>query len=163
MSYGGEQINGKFVTWGFSSVKDWLESVILSFPAPWTIGTDTHYGTEIFDARQKRILSFWKTEGQEPSKRELGGDSLEEWNENCCNNHWESQFSLDCAETVMALRNRLVGVSTYENADLKDLVTIIVSEGCWSDDVAGELECGGPDRRLAEPQSKHARRMMGYK
>ncbi len=159
MSHGTDQ----GISWGFSSVIDWLHSVILSFPAPWSLAPleGKYYGTEILDGRGVLILSFWDVTG-DPSRREkdqYGANwSHEEWTANLCDCHWESELSLSVAEYVIATRNSMRHDIWWP--EYKDLATIIVSIGRWHDDVFKELVCGGPNRRLAEPHSPRMRSML---
>ena len=162
MSFGTEM----GVPWGFTSVRDWLESVILSFPAPWSLAplVGKYYGTEILDARGVTILSFWESEG-EPSHRQkaaLGEPwTPEAWNDYICDNHWESAKSLEVAETAIQLRNKLTKRSYYQNDSINLLITIVISLGHWPDEVYAEVQCGGPDRRAIEPSDPYARQILG--
>lgn len=133
--------------WGFADVLDWLESVILSFPAPWAVAEldGKYYGTIVKDARGVPILSFWMTEGQKPSVREKGDMTDAEWSEYCCDSHWESAAALVMAEKVVSLRN-IIAIMQY-GYDSKPLISMIIEHGRWEEDVDDEIKCGGPDRR----------------
>ncbi len=161
MSYG----SGGNGDWGFASVIDWLQSVILSFPSPWSVAPHKgkYDGTEITDGRGTLILRFWDFTG-EPSSREkaLFGEnwSPEAWKERRYDCHWESERSLSIAEYVVSLRNAISdGIWRPEH---NDLATIIVSAGSWHDDIFREIVCGGPHRRPAEPSDPETRRILHY-
>lgn len=155
-AFGSEEIDGKQVTFGFSTFRDWLESVVLSFPAPWSIAPfdGMYYGTVVQDARGVAILSFWQSCGG-PSERQkqYGWDPKED----PVDNHWESEQTLDLASYVVASRNNI-----NEWSDEKDrLVSVILENASWEPDVWGEIQCGGPDRRSIEPKSREVRKMLG--
>jgi hypothetical protein len=149
MAYGVSTIDGKETNFGFADVKDWFNSVILSFPAPWKIGDDTHYGTELFDARGKRLLSIWLVFG-EPSARQKGGMTDEEWQEYCCDCQWESQTQWHIANAIVAARNSLTGQTHENEAALHLLRTLILEFGRWKEDINSEIVCGGPERRKTD-------------
>lgn len=153
MSHGVENIKGEITPFGFFSVKDWLESVILSFPAPWSIAPlhGKYYGTLILDARSVKILKFWDSNG-DPSEREKAEWkhwTLEEWNAEVCDSHWESAATLERCRAVVALRNACAG-RLFTTPD--ELLAVIVSEGCWDEAVWPEIACGGPKRRPLKPR-----------
>ena len=146
MARGADTIDGKYTLFGFFSVKDWLSSVILSFPAPWSLmpREGKYYGTKIQDARGVPILTFWMAEGG-PSDREkaaFGMDWTQEaWAEYCCDCHWESESALVLAVDVIQVRNKC-------GTDCPDgLLSAIVEKARWCDDVFPDLLCGGPARR----------------
>jgi len=164
MSFGFENIDGKSVPWGYSSVRDWFDSVIMSFPAPWKVAPleGKYYGTTILDARNFEILSFWNSVG-EPSRREkedfTKGWTPEAWAEYCCDSHWESAATLSVAEAVVALRN--VSERSWIVAEGGELAQIIFMYGHWETPILKDVQCGGPGKRAIEPQDKDMRRMMG--
>ena len=68
-----------------------------------------HYGTEIVDAYNERIITVWCAVG-EPSRREkeyfgLSRWTPEAWAEYCSDCHWESERDLEIAEALVALLN----------------------------------------------------------
>lgn len=148
MSYGSLGDGRRF---GFSSVEDWFNSIIESFPAPWIIGDDTHYGTEIFDSRGEKILSVWMAWGN-PSERQRDGMSDTEWLEYCCDSHWESETQWHIANAIVSARNYLkahhdrgwIGDDELQRSILRSL---IMAYGQWQ--VNAEIVCGGPDRRMS--------------
>ncbi len=153
MSYGTDIINGACVTFGFADVKDWLASVILSFPAPWSLAQrkGKYYGTVILDARGVPILSFWEAKG-DPSEREkeyFGAWTQEAWDDHCCDSHWESANTLTVAEHVIIMRN------AEDDASAHILVRFIVDYGSWEDSVFREIACGGPLRRNTKSKGGH--------
>jgi len=153
MSYGCDS-NGIF---GFSDVKDWLESVILSFPAPWSIAPldGKYYGTVIRDGDGRNILSVWEAEG-EPSHRQKAwfcNWTPEAWAEYCCDTHWESAICLQLAENICRLRNA-------ENDELFELVQWHCR---WEEDIWPMISCGGPDKRRLGPSDSSLRSALGYK
>lgn len=150
MAFGSEVIDGKMRRFGFSSVKDWFESVIISFPAPWTIGPRDrkYYGTEIFDARGTNILNIWVMAGG-PSEREkarFGNWTEERWAEYCCDSHWESEGGLAIAEAIVAMRNSAEHDYEFPNG----LAILVMEHGDWDEQCWPEISCGGPDRRALE-------------
>lgn len=158
MGYGfGRDDSGKATRFGFTSVSDWLDSVILSFPAPWKVRdcAGKHYGTEIEDARGLCVLSVWFAFG-EPSARQKGNMTDEQWSEYCCDSHWESADQLRVAETIVSLRNYLSDSSSRYGDDERAapmLRNLIMEHGDWNEDIDDEIKCGGPDRR--ETSSEH--------
>lgn len=145
--------NGK--GWGFASVSDWLDSVILSFPAPWKVCDldGKYYGTLIADARGIEFLSFWMTDGEQPSARQKGDMTDEEWSDYCCDSHWESARAFATCEEVVRLRNLAAESRWPDDEDLATLRSVIVEHGRWEETIDDEIKCGGPDRR--ETSSEH--------
>lgn len=163
MSYGTETINGEQVSWGYSDIKDWFLSVVLSFPAPWSVAAlnGKYYGTVITDARGIAILNFWESEG-EPSEREKARFqdwTPETWAEYCCDSHWESDTCLTIANEVVRIRNANKHNRTYQE---NELLKLIVSFGSWNDDIWKDIQCGGPGKRAIEPSNADTRRSLGY-
>ena len=150
MSYGWKDVNGCLTPWGFASMTDWLDSVILSFPAPWILGPrdGKYYGTEILDARGKKILSLWISVG-DPSAREkeyFGDWTPEAWTEYCCDSHWESEAALKLAEAIVALRN---ADSSWSSRDTNKILQglLLACEVRWEEEIWPEIQAGGPGKR----------------
>lgn len=144
MSYG--VANGK--SFGFSNCVDWLNSVILSFPEPWSVIPlkGKYYGTKIQDGRGVPILSVWRSEGN-PSHREkalFGEWTPEAWADYCCDTHWESEQALSLAEFIVAGRNACE--SDYASS-LDELALTILCACRWEEDCWPEIHCGGPNKR----------------
>lgn len=159
MSHGAVERNGKMVRFGWSDVEDWFLSVILSFPAPWSVAdlNGKYYGTEIRDARSVTIMSVWESEG-DPSAREKGDMTDEEWTEYCCDSHWESELALRVATAIVDVRNHLAGDGAAgrlraEEAE-KGLVRAVLQYCRWDEAVEAEIRCGGPERRLTNAEVK---------
>ena len=152
MSFGGRTgKNGAFEMWGFSDVRDWFNSVIESFPAPWTIGSETHYGTEIYDSRGIHVVSIWMAFGR-PSVRQQGDMSDREWDEYCCDCHWESETQWHIANAVVVARNFLADESVRWTDERAREITrdLIMRYGRWADSVYKQIACGGPNRRATK-------------
>jgi hypothetical protein len=134
---------------GFSSVQDWFESVILSFPAPWVVADlkGKYYGTIIVDARGIPILSVWIASGELSfrEKAKFGEWTPERWAEYCADSHWESASSLAICDAIVALRNVDSRWSQHRN----ELIHTVLASASWEDEIFAEIECGGPDRRMA--------------
>jgi hypothetical protein len=144
--------DGKSISFGFNSVGDWFDSVLESFPAPWLIGDDTHYGTEIFDARGHKVLSVWMAWGN-PSPRQRGDMTDAEWSEYCCDSHWESETQWHIANAIVTTRNYLDAHKRNgwygDNDDQRELLrSLVMTHGRWEEDVDAEISCGGPDKRM---------------
>lgn len=147
--YGTDEDGKRF---GFGDTLDWLQSVILSFPAPWTIGAldGKYYGTKVLDARGIVILRVWTSDGS-PSRREkasFGDDwTQQSWDEYNCDSHWESDIALAKAERLIADRNQ------SDKAMPEETLKAIFFEGNvrWDDDIFADLVCGGPERRSIKP------------
>lgn len=156
--------DGKSVNYGFHSVADWFDSIIASFPAPWIIGDDTRYGTEIFDSRGVKVLSVWMAWGN-PSERQRGDMSDAEWLEYCCDTHWESETQWHIANAIVTTRNYLQaheerGWHGDDDEQREILRNLIMTYGEWENDVDSEIACGGPDRRMTwQEAKKHSRRL----
>jgi hypothetical protein len=133
------------IPFGFSSMLDWMDSIILSFPAPWTISDRTHYGTEIFDSRSKHVLSVQLVFGA-PSERQRRGMTDEEWAEYSCDSHWESEAQWHLANAVVSARNSVKSLHDSEY-QLNVLRGLILGHCSWADDVIAEIHCGGPEKR----------------
>jgi hypothetical protein len=134
---------------GFASFSDWLDSIVLSFPAPWSVRplNGKYYGTKIADARGVEIFSFWDA-GSEPSARQLGTMSEEEWRKHRCDSHWESQSSLDMAEEAVAIRNQYFEGLAYEVPPAA-LVFTLLRHARLENQAANELSHGtAPGRRM---------------
>lgn len=144
--YGVRNIGREFERVGYSSCLDWLESVVLSFPAPWSIGPDTHYGTEILDSTGRIILSLWIVIGK-PSKRERGTMTDEEWSEYCCDSHWECETQWHLANAIIAMRNALEGSDWDKSENVACLTRLVIHLCRWSDQLFDEINCGGPQKR----------------
>jgi hypothetical protein len=160
---GTKEVNGKHVNFGFDSITDWVDSAIISFPAPWKVGdnNDKYYGTEILDARGKHILSVWFSEGN-PSSREKGDMSDDEWIEYCCDSHWESETALHLAAAIVAVRNLIARESRYDSGskELPETIlrSLILQPCCsWSDAVIEEIKTGGPERRMTPEEAGEAK------
>lgn len=169
MSYGAFTKDGKIVTYGFWSISDWFDSVIASFPAPWIIGDDTHYGTEIFDSRGVKVMSVWMAWG-EPSERQRGNMTDAEWLEYCCDSHWESETQWHIANAIVTTRNYLKahkerGWYGDDDQQREILRNLVMTYGRWEEGVDTEIVCGGPDRRItsaeAEKDLPHLRSSYG--
>lgn len=169
MSGGVFNKSGKAVRFGFCGVADWFDSVITSFPAPWIIGDDTHYGTEIFDSRGVKVLSVWMAWG-DPSERQRGDMTEAEWLEYCCDSHWESETQWHIANAIVSTRNYLKahedrGWYGDDDRQREILRNLIMAYGQWEDGVDTEIACGGPDRRMtsteAEATEPHLRSTYG--
>ena len=145
------EFRGKDQLFGFSSVQDWFLSVLLSFPAPWSIAPldGKYYGTVILDSRAIPILSFWKSEG-EPSvreKSEFRDWTPEAWGEYCCDSHWESEICLTLVQDVVAARN------SFEERLFPPAMGVFIAtvfmDGDFHERAWKELtEGGGPNRRI---------------
>jgi hypothetical protein len=148
--------------WGFCTVEDWLVSVFLSFPSPWTIAplNGKYYGTEVLDSRGTPIMRFWENGRADggPSEREKaswdGKWTPELWAEYCCDSHWESVASLASAEECVRLRNS-------EFREHHEALAALALSGRWCDEVYAEVQCGGPNRRAIVPSSEDMRRILG--
>jgi hypothetical protein len=155
MGYGFTTVAGKSVPFGFYNVEDWFDSIITSFPAPWEIGEDTNYGTQIIDADGLLILSVWMAFGL-PSKRQLGGMTDAEWSDYCCDSHWESETQWHIANAIVTARNSIHIHETrgWFGNPLEQvgpiLRTLIMQWGRWEEDINEEIVCGGPQRRMAD-------------
>ena len=159
-SYGSfRDENGEVVKFGFHSNVDWLDSIIASFPTPWTIGEETRYGSEIFDGRGKKILSIWITLGN-PSEREKGGMSDQEWSEYCCDSHWESETQWYLANAIVAARNALAVGQYLVDERAAELLRILILNFCqWEEPVNDEISCGGPLKRLVSTDKRVPERL----
>ena len=151
MTHGADSM-GRF---GFSSIQDWFASVVLSFPAPWSLRprTGKYYGTEIQDARGVCVLTVWRMAGG-PSVREkarFGAWSPEAWNEYCSDSHWESEGGLAIAEAIVALRNAAEG---DDWGDTTSLTALVLAHGSWDEESKDDIACGGPLRRRLTPPSR---------
>lgn len=142
--------------YGFFSVRDWLDSVIMSFPAPWSLLPleGKYYGTVIQDGSGKPILSFWDGTG-DPSERQkayFGDDwTPEAWADYCCDCHWESASALAMAETAIEVRNQFDANGWI--GELPDRLTLTILEKAeWKEDIWPNLLCGGPNRRALRPE-----------
>jgi hypothetical protein len=163
MSFGGMEVDGKTVMFGFSSIEDWFDSVILSFPAPWIIGDDTHYGSEIFDGRGHHIFSIWLPFGN-PSARQLGDMTLTEWADYISDQHWESEAQWHLANAIIAARNYLADherLKYFGDTDsIRKILRDLMMDHCkWSDDAQTEVACGGPDRRKTSQDPEVLKRL----
>ncbi len=152
--------DGIGVDFGFNSIKDWINSVILSFPAPWIIGDDTNYGTEIFDARGTKVISVWMAWGN-PSSRQKGSMSDAEWIEYCSDTHWESETQWHIANAIVTTRNYLQahkdrGFYGDDKRQLNILRELVTSYGRW-EDIDQEIMCGGPQRRITGTEAEKIR------
>jgi hypothetical protein len=87
-------------------VGDEFEDDLITSPAPWKIGPYTHYGTEVFDSKGTKLFSILIVIGR-PSAREQAGLSDGEWDEHCCDRHWESQTQWHIASAIVAARNAM--------------------------------------------------------
>jgi hypothetical protein len=161
MGKDGNQMRGILqggISFGFSSVSDWFDSIILSFPAPWIIGESTHYGTEIFDARGTKVLSVWMAWGS-PSDRQRGSMSDAEWIEYCCDSHWESETQWHIANAIVTTRNYLQVhkdrgfYSDSDNEQFNILRNLVMSYSRW-EAVDAEIACGGPERRMTSTEAE---------
>ena len=149
---------GVDMKFGFNGVDDWLDSVILSFPAPWVLGDNTHYGSEIFDAQGNKVLSVWMAWGN-PSERQRGTMSEAEWVEYCSDSHWESETQWHVANAIVTTRNYLhmhdvrgfIGDNNRQLGILRNLVTAYAS---WGGDVEEVVKCGGPNRRVISDEAE---------
>lgn len=157
MSYGSiKNLSGHYVKFGFFSVKDWLESVLVSFPTPWLVRPrkGKYYGTVIEDARGIAILSFWECgEMDMPSTREkenFGEWDEESWQGYLCDSHWESETSLSMANMAVEWAN-----FTTVQGDKSDspAMAMIVENARWAEDCWKEILCGGPSRRSLTPSA----------
>jgi hypothetical protein len=169
MGYGCFTRNGKSVNYGFNSVADWFDSVIESFPAPWILGEDTHYGSEIFDSRGTKVLSVWMAWGN-PSQRQRGGMTDAEWSEYCCDSHWESETQWHIVNAIITARNYLQAHKEHgwygdDERQRELLRNLIMTYGRWEEGVDSEIACGGPDKRMtsaeAAPHLPHLRSSYG--
>jgi hypothetical protein len=150
--------NGESVEFGFSSITDWFDSVINSFAAPWIIGDNTHYGTEIFDARAIKVLSVWMAWG-DPSDRQRDSMTDSEWLEYCCDSHWESQTQWHIANAIVSTRNYLDankrrGWYGDDERQREILRNLIMTYGRWAESVNSEIACGGPNRRMTSAEAE---------
>jgi hypothetical protein len=158
MSSGSFTKDGKSVEFGFLNIADWFDSVIVSFPAPWIIGDDTHYGTEIFDSRGVKVMSVWMAWGN-PSERQRDGMSASDWLEYCCDSHWESETQWHIANAIVTTRNYLkaheergwYGDNDQQREILRNLV---MTYGRWKEGADTEIACGGPDRRITSAEAE---------
>lgn len=150
--------NGESVEFGFSSVSDWFDSIIESFPAPWIIGDDTHYGTQIFDSRAILVLTVWMAWG-DPSDRQRGSMTNSEWLEYCCDSHWESQTQWYIANAITSTRNYLDahkrrGWHGDDERQREILRNLVMGYGPWEESVSREVACGGPLRRMTSAEAE---------
>jgi hypothetical protein len=157
MSYGYFSNNGKDIIFGFDGITDWFDSVIQSFPAPWIIGDDTNYGTEIFDSRAVKVLRVWMPWGN-PSERQRHDMSDAEWVEYCCDSHWESETQWHIANAIVTTRNYLQahkerGWYGDDDEQREILRNLIMAYGSWKQEVDTEITCGGPDRRMTRTEA----------
>lgn len=148
---------GKTISFGFNGITDWFDSIIASFPAPWVIGDDTHYGTPIFDSRGVKIISVWMAWGN-PSERQRGTMSDEEWLECCCDTHWESETQWHLANAIITTRNYLKAHAERgwygDDERQRDILrNLIMAYGHW-ETPDSEIACGGPDRRLTTKEAE---------
>lgn len=149
--WGIATIKGQSARFGFADFQDWLDSVILSFPAPWRVGDldGKYYGTEIMDASGAPVLSVWIAEGA-PSVRERRGMSNEEWAEYCCDSHWESELAFSTAQAIVAARNNISASDLCGDVS-HNILRSLVGFCRWDSGVFDLIRCGGPERRaLAE-------------
>jgi hypothetical protein len=159
--------DGKNIQYGFFDISDWLDSVIASFPAPWIIGDDTRYGTEIFDSRGIKVLSVWMAWGN-PSERQRRGMSDEEWSEYCCDSHWESETQWHISNAIVCARNYLKahkdnGWYGEDDRQREILRTLITAYGRWEEGVDREIACGGPDRRMTSAEAEETPELAHHK
>lgn len=149
MAYGSDSKG----TFGFSDCQDWLCSVVASFPAPWKLDPldGKYYGTVILDSEGNKILSLWDSEG-EPSWREKAKFrewTKEAWLDYCVDCHWESERTLQRADSVCEFRNRLIDDKSWRE-DGKDLCAVLMRYCDWHEDAYPSVNCGGKDRRRLE-------------
>lgn len=150
MAYGIARLAGKDVQFGFSSVADWFDSIVMSFPAPWSLSDDTHYGTVIVDARGRKLFSVWLAFG-EPSARQRDGMSDDEWAEYCTDSHWESETQWHLTNAIVAARNAIGGHAWKTDDRALDLLRhLIMQHARWDEAINAEIVCGGPDRRMTD-------------
>lgn len=154
MAHGSTTIDGKSVPFGFFSVEDWFNSIIMSFPAPWVIGPDTHYGAEIYDARGKHLFDVWLPFGK-PSARQRGDMSDEQWSDyaNGAASHWESETQWHIVNAIVAARGVVEHVhhaSLFDDTAMALLRSLIMLHARWNEDINAEIICGGPDRRITD-------------
>lgn len=149
MSYGITVISDKHVRFGFFSAQDWLNSVVQSFPAPWSIAElkGKYYGTIIEDAEGTKILSVWKSAGA-PSARQFEGFTKEEWEDYCCDSHWESQQTYAICEAIVAKRNYITATRWTDADDERELSELVIRYGHWEESVWDKIQCGGRERRI---------------
>lgn len=147
--FGSFSENGKNISFGFYSVKDWVTSVIFSFPAPWSLAPleGYYYGTVILDAEGFPLLSFWHPQDSLiPSWRQkeaLSPWTQEAWEEYCCDSHWEAEETLAMAEKVINLRNH------GDHWDSDVLTSLIIEFGKWEEEAWDLLlSGGGPNKRV---------------
>ena len=150
----------KDVTFGFFGFSDWLKSVACSFPAPWKIHTlgGKYYGTQIEDARGVKVFSVWLSFG-EPSARQRGDMTDEEWREYCCDSHWESRAALAVSDALCACRNALD--DKYGDDEQLKLFIALLSFGEWSEDVWECVRARGPEQR-ALPSDPEIRKSLPW-
>lgn len=142
MSYGIATVKGSAQPFGYWSVSDWIESVIRSFPKPFSVAPlkGKYYGTTVLDAAGTPVLSFWMNDGSYPSQREkdkFSGWTPERWSDYCCDSHWESALSLGVARCVVEHLN-----STKDQMD--DVILMyIVNNARWCEEVFSIVRDGG--------------------
>lgn len=147
--------NDQHGTFGFFSVQDWLNSVILSFPCPWKLAQrkGKYYGTIILDGRDIPIIGVWTATG-EPSKREKeywGDWTPEGWAEYCCDSHWECANDLQTANEIVRLRNQMGEDQRFiPERSIQSLADLVIGQ-MWEKEVFRDLVCGGPLRRRTKP------------
>jgi hypothetical protein len=151
---GSQLIGDKLVTYGFFSFKDWIESVILSFPAPWSIAplNGKYYGTQIIDRDKRNILVMWQSFGN-PSEREIaefaGGWTPAAWSEYRSDCHWESEFTFKLCQAICLLRN-----NACDESDGDGLLVLVQQFTEWDESVWKSISCDGPDKRALRPQGE---------
>ena len=149
--YGTDKL-GRF---GFASVQDWLNSVILSFPPPWSIPdlSGKYYGTEIADGDGAVILSVHVPENPEPSRRELAEVSdmdEDERRDYFCDCHHETVTALALAEVIVDGRNKIADDPVAASGDVWRRLTRHITENesvSWDGAVFEAVQCGGRLRR----------------
>lgn len=156
-------VNGKSVAFGFVDFDDWIRSVVESFPAPWKVADldGKYFGTEIQDARGISVLSVWLSYG-EPSIRQRDGRTDAEWQDYCCDCHWESTTALCVARAITEARNQLSVCRSWETQELWAVLRALLNLAEWAEDVWPDIRAGGPLRR-ALPTDPCMSRLPGIK
>lgn len=141
-------VGDKIIAYGYSNFQDWIISVLESFPPPWALLPldGKYYGTLVEDARGICVLSVWDTRQGFPSDRELADreGTLKEWEDENCDEHWESEYALSLARRLIAARN---GQESEE--DFQDLVPLILTNTRFEEAIWKELQAGGGPLRRA--------------
>jgi len=95
------------MTWNKYQIAPWAYPLAdkSAFKLPWSVAPlmGKYYGTRIINCDGELVMHYCQREDEDygkPSERQLDGQPLGEWLEECCDWHWESERDLAGAEAL---------------------------------------------------------------